>query len=44
MDKKGNFLTGRRRADGSYAWMIPAYLPPILLDMKWHETERGRIA
>ncbi len=30
--------------DGSkYYWIDPIYLPPILWDLKWHETEKSDI-
>jgi len=39
----GNLLTGKLKADGSYSWVDPMFIPPILLDLKWHEVEKSII-
>ncbi|MEK8127557.1 DUF1629 domain-containing protein [Paenibacillus filicis] len=36
---KEELCLGRREANGTYTWILPIYLPPILLDMQWYVTD-----
>lgn len=40
-EANGNMLTGQLDGDGTYSWVDPIYIPPILLDLKWHEVEKS---
>ncbi|WP_322923219.1 imm11 family protein [Paenibacillus campi] len=38
-DANQNFLLGKLTPDLSYEFMQPLYIPPILLDLKWKESD-----
>jgi len=38
-NSKGELVLGNLQLDLTYNWMIPIYLPPIILDYKWCEVE-----
>lgn len=42
-DEQGRLWLGQLRPDVTYLWMRPVYIPPILLDYRWHEIERSTI-
>ncbi|SEN79693.1 imm11 family protein [Paenibacillus sp. OV219] len=39
-DVNGNMLIGQLAMDGSYSWVEPFYIPPVLLELNWHEIEK----
>jgi hypothetical protein len=38
-DKNGNFQVARLNLDCKYSWINSDIIPPILLGLKWHETD-----
>lgn len=40
LNKEGEFVIGELLRDLSYQWILPVYIPPILLGLKWHEVKR----
>jgi hypothetical protein len=43
MSNKNEFVIGQLQEDGSYNWIIPMYIPPILLTLNWKITDRTEI-
>jgi hypothetical protein len=43
LDAKGRFLLGELILDLTYQWILPTYIPPILLGCLWHEVEKSEI-
>lgn len=39
-DSKGRFWLGQLTDDCEYSWIMPAYIPPILLGYQWHEIDK----
>ncbi|QHW31023.1 hypothetical protein GZH47_09260 [Paenibacillus rhizovicinus] len=35
----GNILIGELSVDGTYFWVDPIFIPPVLLNLKWHRAE-----
>jgi len=42
-DAKGRFCLGELMLDLTYQWIIPVYIPPILLGYLWHEVDKSEI-
>lgn len=40
MNKAGEFCLGELLPDLTWEWIIPYYMPPVLLGYFWHEAER----
>ncbi|MNI41969.1 hypothetical protein D3C73_962380 [compost metagenome] len=40
----GDYYVGELMPDGNYFWLIPIYIVPIFLDMRWYVIERKEIA
>lgn len=40
-NKAGVVMLGQLGEDLQYHWINPTFLPPILLDLKWHEDEKS---
>ncbi|OXM13456.1 Imm43 family immunity protein [Paenibacillus herberti] len=40
-DSKGGVLIGDILHDGSYSWINPIFIPPVLLYLAWHEVEKS---
>lgn len=38
-DTSGKLLLGSLEQTGAYYWIELLYLPPIMLDLQWHESE-----
>lgn len=43
LDSKGRFTLGELLLDLTYQWILPVYIPPILLGYAWHEVEKSEI-
>ncbi|PQP83690.1 hypothetical protein C0Q44_03095 [Paenibacillus sp. PCH8] len=43
LNQHGQFLQGELLKDLSYQWMIPAYIPPVLLLKSWHKVKKSEI-
>lgn len=43
LDDKGRFWLGELLLDLSYQWIMPIYIPPILLGYAWYEVEKSEI-
>lgn len=43
LNKHGQFVQGELLKDLSYQWMIPAYIPPMLLLQSWHKVKKSEI-
>jgi hypothetical protein len=43
LDSKGRLNLGELMLDLTYQWIVPAYIPPILLDLRWHVVEPSAI-
>ncbi|OAB43952.1 hypothetical protein PBAT_17175 [Paenibacillus antarcticus] len=43
LDNKGGLWLGEIILDLTYQWMIPVYIPPVLLGFQWHEVEKSEI-
>lgn len=43
LDNKGEFWLGEVILDLTYQWMMPVYIPPVLLGFQWHEVEKSEI-
>ncbi|WP_145333989.1 imm11 family protein [Paenibacillus xylanexedens] len=43
LNKHGQFVQGELLKDLSYQWMIPAYIPPVLLLKSWHKVKKSEI-
>ncbi|WP_340015436.1 DUF1629 domain-containing protein [Paenibacillus sp. FSL K6-1318] len=43
LNRQGQFLLGELLKDVSYQWMIPAYIPPVLLLKSWHKVKKSEI-
>jgi hypothetical protein len=43
LDGKGRFWLGELILDLTYQWIMPVYIPPILLSYLWHEDEKSEI-
>ncbi|MGQ8873814.1 imm11 family protein [Paenibacillus sp. TSA_86.1] len=43
LNKHGQFVQGELMKDLSYQWMIPAYIPPMLLLQSWHKVKKLEI-
>nr|WP_154960466.1 hypothetical protein [Paenibacillus xylanexedens] len=43
LNKHGQFVQGELLKDLSYQWMIPTYIPPVLLLKSWHKVKRSEI-
>jgi hypothetical protein len=41
--ENGELYVGELMLNGTYSWMIPIYIIPIFLDMRWHVVERKEI-
>jgi len=41
IEPQGNLLIGNLTSGGQYGWIEPIYIPPILLDLQWHEVEKS---
>ncbi|WP_438348217.1 imm11 family protein [Paenibacillus sp. FA6] len=39
LDLQGRFILGQLTLDLTIQWMLPTYIPPILLGCLWHEVE-----
>ncbi|WP_434748252.1 hypothetical protein [Paenibacillus amylolyticus] len=39
LDDQGQFWLGELLKDLSYQWMMPTYIPPVLLLESWHEVK-----
>ena len=37
LNSKGQFVIGELLLDLTYQWLLPAYIPPILLGLQWHK-------
>ncbi|CAM4436373.1 hypothetical protein [Paenibacillus tarimensis] len=43
LDKDGTLLLGQlKEDDGEYLWMVPHFIPPILLGNQWHEVDKRK--
>jgi len=40
LDQQGQFWLGELLKDLSYQWIMPAYIPPVLLLKSWHVVDR----
>ncbi|PRA01672.1 MULTISPECIES: imm11 family protein [unclassified Paenibacillus] len=43
LDQQGQFWLGELLKDLSYQWIMPAYIPPVLLLKSWHKVARSEI-
>lgn len=43
LNKHGQFVQGELMKNLSYQWMIPAYIPPMLLLQSWHKVKKLEI-
>ncbi|QJD82592.1 imm11 family protein [Cohnella herbarum] len=43
LDSKGRFWLGQLGEDAQYHWLMPVYMPPILLEYDWHEVGKSTI-
>lgn len=43
LDDKGRFWLGQLGEDAEYHWLMPTFIPPVLLGFNWHEVERSSI-
>lgn len=43
LSKQGEFLLGELLKDLSYQWIIPTYIPPVLLLKSWHKVSKSEI-
>ncbi|MBJ6361121.1 imm11 family protein [Paenibacillus sp. GCM10012307] len=43
LDDKGRFWIGELMLDLTYQWLMPVYIPPILLGQLWHEAEKSKV-
>ena len=41
LNKKGVSVIGTLKEDNTYQWIIPAFIPPIFLEVEWVEVERS---
>ncbi|MGF7046897.1 hypothetical protein J2T13_001399 [Paenibacillus sp. DS2015] len=41
LDDKGRLWLGEIILDLSYQWIMPVYIPPVLLGFQWHEVEKS---
>ncbi|MCM3133647.1 hypothetical protein M3629_12690 [Paenibacillus polysaccharolyticus] len=41
INDKGNFILGQLEPNGEYFWIQPTYIPPTLLEKKWHIVEKS---
>lgn len=42
-DDRGRLWLGQLGEDCKYHWLMPVYIPPVLLGYMWHEVERSSI-
>ncbi len=42
-DKKGDFWLGQLGEDAEYHWLMPAFIPPVLLGYLWHEVDKSEL-
>ncbi|MBN2980382.1 MULTISPECIES: imm11 family protein [Cohnella] len=43
LDEKGRFWLGDLNLELKYSWIMPIYMPPVLLGYRWHEVEKSEI-
>lgn len=43
LDQKGQFWPGELLKDLSYQWIMPDYIPPVLLLKSWQKVERSEM-
>ncbi|WP_080835879.1 imm11 family protein [Cohnella massiliensis] len=43
LDEKGRFWLGNLNLELKYSWIMPIYMPPVLLGYRWHEVEKSEI-
>ncbi|TCM87925.1 hypothetical protein EV294_1165 [Paenibacillus sp. BK033] len=43
LDSKGNFWLGDLTEDCVYSWIMPTFIPPVLLGYQWHVVENSEI-
>lgn len=43
LDEKGRFWLGDLNLELKYSWIMPIYIPPVLLGYRWHEVEKSEI-